>query len=145
VKQAWYLIARPDGVDQPRTYRMARFKSLRPLDEPASVPPDFDLASYLGNAWGVYRGDRSHDVELRFAPSAALLVTETPWHSTQKVRRHPDGGVTLSFRVDGLKEILHWVLGWSGRVEVLEPDELRLMVIDELQKAIELNRRAGDL
>jgi predicted DNA-binding transcriptional regulator YafY len=144
VKQAWYLIARPEGADQPRTYRMARFMTLRSLDEPASVPPDFDLASYFGNAWGVYRRDRSHDVELRFTPSAAPLVTETPWHSTQKVRRHPDGGVTLSFRVDGLREILHWVLGWSGRVQVIEPEELRLMVVDELRRSIELNQRPGD-
>ena len=125
VKQAWYLIARPEGSEQPRTYRVTRFKSLRPTDVAAEVPEDFDLKAYFGDAWGVYRGDRPYDVELHFAPAAATLVTETTWHHTQQARRHRDGGVTLTFRVDGLSEVARWVLGWSGWVTVVKPAELR--------------------
>ena len=59
VKQAWYLIARPEGSTHPVTYRVARFRSLRALDAAADVPEDFDLRAYFGDAWAVYRGDRS--------------------------------------------------------------------------------------
>lgn len=66
VKQAWYLIARPDHADRPRTYRVARFLTLRPSDAPAEIPGGFDLKAYFGNAWAVYRGDRTHEVVVRF-------------------------------------------------------------------------------
>jgi hypothetical protein len=59
------------------THRVARFRSLRKLDAIADVPDDFDLRAYFGDAWTVYRGGRSYDVELRFVPEAAAPVTET--------------------------------------------------------------------
>ena len=59
VKNAWYLIARPTGAEEPRTYRITRFKRLGMLNQPADVPDNFDLKRYFGNAWAVYRGDRT--------------------------------------------------------------------------------------
>ena len=75
-----------------------------------------------------------------FSRDAADIVTETTWHSTQKVERHKDGSVSLHFVVDGLNEIVYWLLGWSGRVTVIQPPELRAIVLDHLRKAVELNR-----
>jgi predicted DNA-binding transcriptional regulator YafY len=139
VKQAWYLIARPDGSNHPVTYRVARFRSLEKLDAAADVPEDFDLRAYFGDAWAVYRGEVSYEIEVRFLPNAAALVSETTWHHTQQARRNEDGSVTLSFRVDGLEEIVWWVLGWSGLVEVIQPPELRQMVVSRLRRALTLN------
>ncbi len=139
VKQAWYLIACPAGSDHPVTYRVARFRSIRRLGEPAEVPENFDLRDYFGDAWAVYRGDKSYDVALRFVPEAAALVTETTWHHSQQVQCHEDGSVTLSFRVAGLEEIVWWVLGWSGVVEVIRPEELRALVVARLRTGLALN------
>jgi predicted DNA-binding transcriptional regulator YafY len=139
VKQAWYLVAHSEGSDQPQTYRVARFKTLRPLDAPSVVPDGFDLKLYFGNAWGVYRGDQSYQVEVRFTKDAAELVTETIWHGTQSVQRHKDGTVTLSFTVDGLNEIAYWLLGWSGRVTVVQPPELRTKIVEHLKRALAMN------
>ncbi len=139
VKQAWYLIARPDGSDHPVTYRVARFRSLRKLGLRSEVPEEFDLRAYFGDAWAVFRGEPSYDVELRFAAGASAVVTETTWHHTQQVEQNDDGSVTLSFRVDGLEEIVWWVLGWSGSVEVVRPPELRRMVVERLRRALGLN------
>jgi predicted DNA-binding transcriptional regulator YafY len=140
VKQAWYLIARPTEGDGPRTYRITRFQSLRMTDLAADVAAEFDLKAYFGNAWGVYRGEKTYDVEILFTPEAASLVTETTWHATQKARLHKDGTATFSFRVDGLEEILWWVLGWSGRVRVVRPPELRQMVLEQLQAGVRMNQ-----
>lgn len=139
IKNAWYLIGQPADGDAPKTYRIARFDRLELLDEAAAVPDNFDLAAYLGNAWAVYRGSEAFDVRIRFLPEAARLVTETHWHPTQEVTPTPDGGVVVSFRVDGLEEICNWLLGWSGRAEVLEPKELRRMVADRFRSGLALN------
>lgn len=140
IKSAWYLIARPTDADQPRTYRIARFKTLRMVDVPARVPGEFDLRDYFGNAWAVFRGDRTYDVEVRFIPEAAKAVVETVWHHTQKVQANPDGSVTLTFQVDGLEEIANWILSWAGRVKVIQPVELREMVVKRLQRTLEMHR-----
>jgi predicted DNA-binding transcriptional regulator YafY len=142
IKSAWYLIGRTTTDEQPRTYRIVRFKTLRMLDEPAMVPEEFDLREYFGNAWGVYRGEQSYQVELVFAKEAAQIVTETVWHHTQKVQRHVDGRVTMTFTVDGLNEIVRWVLGWAGRVKVIQPTELRKLVLDQHRQAIQINEEA---
>jgi predicted DNA-binding transcriptional regulator YafY len=136
IKQAWYLIARSDGDDAPRTYRVARFKTLRTLDANAQVPQDFDLKGYFGNAWAVYRGERSYDVEILFSKEAATTVTETIWHHTQKVKKNKDRTVLLAFTVDGLNEIVRWVLGWGSRAKVIQPLELRDLIVAQLNESL---------
>lgn len=136
VKQAWYLIARPNGDEAPRTFRAARFKTLRMQDANAQVPQGFDLRKYFGNAWAVYRGEQSYDVEIRFKKEAAATATEGVWHHTQKVRKNKDGSVTLTFRVDGLNEIVRWILGWGSRATVIQPPELRDLIVTQLSEAI---------
>jgi len=140
IKNAWYLIAQPVNDSEPRTYRVARFDRLEVLDEAAVIPGNFDLKAYFGNAWAVFRGAESFDVRIRFLPDAARIVTETQWHATQKATPAPDGSVVLSFQIDGLEEICNWLLGWSGRAEVLEPKELRKMVADKLRSGLALNQ-----
>ena len=137
--QAWYLIARPDEEKLPKTYRIARFQFLRMIDATAEKPAKFDLERYFGNAWGVFRGKETFDVEIEFTKEAASLVTETRWHKTQEVKRHADGRATLTFKVDGLDEIVWWVLGWSGRAKVIKPVPLREMVVEKLKTALEMN------
>lgn len=139
IKNAWYVIGRPVDESEPRTYRVARFKSLRMLEEKADIPQDFDLRAYFGNAWSVYRGDKSYDVEIWFTPEAARVVTETIWHHSQKSTFHKDGSVTLKFHVDGLQEIANWIMSWTGRAKVIQPVELRNLVIDKLTAALNMH------
>jgi predicted DNA-binding transcriptional regulator YafY len=138
IKSAWYLIGKIRGEDQPRTYRIIRFQSLRMTGEKAVIPRLFDLRQFLGNAWSVFRGAETHDIELLFTKEAAS-VTETVWHHTQKTRRNSDGSVTMTFRIDGLEEIVRWIVGWAGRVKVIGPEALRKMVVDLHKKAIATN------
>jgi predicted DNA-binding transcriptional regulator YafY len=139
IKNAWYVIARPVDEGSPRTYRVARFKSIRMLDDQANVPQDFNLRDYFGNAWAVFRGAESYDVEVSFTPDAARVVTETVWHHTQSATTHKDGSITLRFKLDGLEEITNWVMSWTGRIKVLQPKALRDRVVERLKAALKLN------
>lgn len=139
VKQAWYLIGHIDGETLPKTFRAARFKSLRQSQATADRPQDFDLRQYFGNAWSVYRGEQSYDVELRFDSAVSRTIVETHWHHTQQTIKHRDGSVSLKFTVDGLDEIEHWVLGWTGNVEIIAPIELRSSVLQRLRRAMDIH------
>jgi len=139
VKQAWYIIGHIDGETQAKTFRAARFKSLRQTTALAQRPANFDLRKHFGNAWSVFRGDQSYDVELRFDASVARTVVETNWHHTQEQKQHRDGSVTLKFTVDGLDEIQRWILTWTGKVKVVQPMELKQAVVDAMKQGIEMN------
>lgn len=143
VRQVWYVIGRSSNDAGPKTYRVGRFKSLRTLDQTAVVPEAFSLQEYLGKAWSVYRGDTTYNVEVHFAKAAAAQVTETRWHATQISRWHRDGSVTLSFCVDGLDEIVWWLLGWSGFAKVVRPTLLRDHLIAQLTDALTINARTS--
>uniref|UniRef100_A0A7C2K3C0 Transcriptional regulator n=1 Tax=Schlesneria paludicola TaxID=360056 RepID=A0A7C2K3C0_9PLAN len=144
LKYAWYVIGRMFDEASPKTFRIARFRTLRLLDESTLVPDEFDLKTYFGNAWAVYRGDQSYHVELKFTPDAGKIVTETIWHPTQQARTHKDGSVTLTFQVDGLHEILHWILSWAGRVTIQQPDELKTLFLKTLRDAIQMQAPTAD-
>jgi len=138
VKNAWYLVGHIEGENSPKTFRIARFKSLRQLDRIAKVPTNFDLKSYFGNAWSVYRGDERYEIRLKFLGTAAKRVVETIWHSTQKVKLNKDGTVEMDFVVDGLDEILNWILSWTGQVIVESPPKLRGSYVAKLKAAMKL-------
>ena len=142
IKNAWYVIGTMADETVPKTFRVARFKTLRMQTELATVPEDFDLRTYFGNAWAVFRGDKSYDIELKFKPSAAKIVTETIWHHTQKASTLKDGSLILSFQVDGLNEILNWILSWAGQVRVQKPDELKALFVQTLEDAIQMQAMA---
>lgn len=139
IKRAWYVIGRLDGESDVKTFRVARFRSIQVNSLDANIPRDFDLRKHFGNAWAVFRGDTSHDVELRFDPEAAKVVTETVWHHTQETTKHKDGRVTLSFTVDGLNEILHWILTWTGKVTIVGPEELKTRFRETLEMGLSMN------
>ncbi len=140
IKNAWYLIGRPHESQEVKTFRIARFRTLRMLDQPAEVPAEFNLKKYFGNAWAVYRGSKTYDIEIWFAPEAARVVSETVWHHTQKSKSQPGGGVILTFKVDGLEEITGWLLSWAGRFKIIQPKELREVVIERLQQTLEMHQ-----
>ena len=76
VKQAWYVIGHIEGESRTKTFRAARFKSLRQTQAIAYRPKDFDLREYFGNAWSVYRGEHSYNVELRFNAAVGRCICQ---------------------------------------------------------------------
>ena len=139
VKNAWYLIGHLDGEVNAKTFRIARFKTLKQVERSARIPPAFDLQEFFGNAWSAYRGEHSFDVHLTFKGTAAKIVTETLWHHTQVSKKLKNGFVEMHFKVDGLDEILNWTLRWTGEMKIESPEELKLRYLERLRSAISLN------
>lgn len=139
IRSAWYLIGRPNYAETAQVFRVVRFRSMRRLSLPAIVPEDFSLEKFLGNAWGVFRGAPTYDVAIRFSGSAASVVAETKWHRTQIAETNTDGTVTLRFTVDGLDEVLWWLMSWAPFARVEKPEELRKRLVEELSNGIKAN------
>jgi predicted DNA-binding transcriptional regulator YafY len=134
--QSWYLAAHCCKAGETRLYRLPRFRTLKLVEEPITVPPGCSLRELLGNAWGVYRGDREHHVEILFDSEAAELISEVRWHTTQELVPQKDGSLIFRATVSGLEEIRWWVLGWGPRAKVLKPKELKEEIRSLIQRTM---------
>jgi predicted DNA-binding transcriptional regulator YafY len=149
IHRAWYVIGRwestePGAADpQVKTFKVERFVQIKRLMDHYRMDPDFSLDSYFGNAWLMIRGDTRHAVKVRFDELVAGNVEEVRWHRTQRTHRQADGSLIFEVDVDGLKEIVWWILGYGDRAEVLEPPELRAMVAQHAERMLAYYRGEG--
>ena len=139
-RRAWYVLGFSDVHKSIRTFKLNRIKELKSTERYFVGGESFDLYDYLGRAWSMIREGRIYNIKLRFLPMVANNVTEVQWHSTQKVTHNSDGSATIEFRVDGLREITWWILGYGDQVQVLAPKVLRNKVIEMAKNMIKLNQ-----
>ena len=129
INRAWYVIGFSKTHDQVRTFKLERFEDIHLLDQPFTPEARFDLDDYFGNAWQMIRGDTRSRVRIKFLPMVAGNVEEVLWHKTQRINWQPDGSIIFQVDVDGLNEISWWILGYGDQAVVLQPPELREMVL----------------
>jgi len=60
-------------------------------------------------------------VVLKFHKEIAEVVAERIWHTSQKIKHHRDGSLTLEMRVVISDELRSWVGSWLEYVEVIKP------------------------
>jgi predicted DNA-binding transcriptional regulator YafY len=120
-------------------FKVDRVQEAELLETGYTVPADFDLDAYLGNAWGIMRGAAgpAERVELLFEPEAGRWVAEEHWHPSQQSETLPDGRVRLTFHVGITPEMVSWLLYYGARVQVLTPAWLRERVAEEHRRAAE--------
>jgi predicted DNA-binding transcriptional regulator YafY len=132
-----YVIGFDDWSNDMRTFKLNRLESAHLLDEPYTIPEDFDAEAYLSSSWGIMTGEQVDEVVLRFSATVTSLVAERRWHPSQQLERLPDGGCMLRLEVSQPLEMQPWVRSWGSQVEVLAPDWLRERIAAELQQAAE--------
>lgn len=136
-QRAWYVVGHHSGRQDVRHLKLNRFTAVRLTDQPYHIPEDFNLRRHLGNAWRMRSGPPYH-VRVQFFGSFADNASETRWHHTQQEQWVGKDSVILSFDVDGLDEIVWWILSYGPGAKVLEPPELVEMVSGRLQEALTL-------
>jgi predicted DNA-binding transcriptional regulator YafY len=137
--RANYLVAAPDGSIEPRNLRLDRIADLEVLETPGVPPPDFDLDAYANRSFGIYQ-DAVQDVVLRIAPDAAAEALVWRFHPTQSVERQSDGSVVVRFSASGALELVWHLFTWGDKLEVVQPQSLRELLLNELERALTRHR-----
>jgi predicted DNA-binding transcriptional regulator YafY len=131
-RRNWYVIGRSSVHRSVRTFNVGSIKSAEPISGQFRIPQRFSLDRYLGNAWHLIRDKGRYRVVVRFEKQVASNVAEVNWHKTQSLRWNDDGSLDFRATVDGLGEIVWWVLGYGRQAEVLQPPELRAMIAEHV-------------
>jgi proteasome accessory factor B len=125
-----------------RTLKFQRMRKVEVLDEPYSIPPDFDANHYFSTAWGIMGGVGEVKVALTFSPEAAPLLKERIWHDPQVIEDLPGGVCRLIVWVKDWREMRPWIRSWGSQVEVEEPDTLRDEIALDAVKVTDFYRMA---
>ena len=131
--RSWYLAAHCHRRNEVRTFKVDRIEKLERTGDRFAFPGDFSLDSYMGQAWGILRGEAGdpEEVVLEFEPETARWIRDQHLHPTQHVEDLPDGRVRLSFQVPVTPDLRRWVLGFGRRVSVVTPASLAAWVREE--------------
>ena len=133
-----YVISRVPYYDSLITQAVERFESVEETGETFEPPDHLPIEERVSDAFGVSY-EEPMEVAVRFSEEQAPFIRERIWHPSQNLEELPDGRVVLRLRAGGFYEIRSWVLSFGAAAEVLEPEELREAVREEMRSALELD------
>lgn len=127
----WYLVGKSDKF---RTYALDRMKSAKVLTGVKfELPENFNAKEFTSKFYGIYRPDCDAErIELLVSSERADYLRSLPMHGSQKEEYACEDFSVFSFYMPPTNEFIGDVLSMGSAAEVIAPDDLRLMVADEL-------------
>ncbi|WP_018084477.1 helix-turn-helix transcriptional regulator [Desulfurispora thermophila] len=132
-KRHWYLVALPQGGEEPREYRGDRLTDACLLPECYAPPPGFSLPEYLGRRWGISDDGKEYPVQVRFVNTEWNMVAlerlqgeiSRRWQYRPDCRLYSQGEeMFLEDCISGLNEFAAWVRSYGDAAQVCRPPEL---------------------
>ena len=135
-ERRWYLVA---FCHERATSE--RILGMKESGKTFKMPKDFDVDSLFYNSFGVFfpkEGQRSVTVRFRATESEARYLRDLPLHRSQKEEGPAEGGGRIfNLRVIPDENLLMEFCRLAGRVEVIEPEQVRSSVRDMLRKGLD--------
>lgn len=131
--RANYLVA-AEGEGRPRNWRLDRLRDVEVTGSPAVRDESFSLQDYADESFGIYQDD-TEDVALRILPSSAEGALRWRFHSNQTLEQQADGSVLVRFRASGMRELAWHLFTWGDQVEVLAPQRLKDILVEQIEAA----------
>lgn len=129
VRGVWMLIAYCDRRREIRHFRVSRIADLQLRPERFLLPDDFRLSDYRG------KDDRTLKAIVRSDRSAVERVKELRSYYLERIEP-ADEGYLLHFRMRQVNDLLPLLLGLGASAEVVEPEELRVLLQNELHNML---------
>src|SRR5450432_622071 len=129
-----YAIGHDSLSGEIRTLKFQRMQKVQVLDEPFSVPEDFNAEQYFSTAWGIMGGRGEVRVALAFTAEAVAVIKEHQWHVSQQLEELSGGGCRLVLWVNDWREMRPWIRSWGSQVTVEEPEALRHEIAEEARR-----------
>ncbi|HYI44609.1 MAG TPA: WYL domain-containing protein [Actinomycetota bacterium] len=131
----WYVVGRDRDKDAVRAFKVSRIGGrLESLDGTYPVPDDFDPASHVTlEGWEI--GGEASAATVRFSPELRWWAEQNLKHASVE---GPDGSLDVELPVSNPDALISWVIGFSGKVEIVAPPEAR----SRLRAHLEAGREA---
>lgn len=132
----WYLDAWCHQRNALRSFAVDRLREAKVLEKRAKDIAEKELDIHFASSYGIFAGKPKHTAVLRFTPQRARWVAEEQWHPQQQGRTLPDGCYELHLPYSDPRELVMDILKHGTEVEVVEPQELRKAIQQQLQQMV---------
>ncbi|MCP5104019.1 MAG: WYL domain-containing protein [bacterium] len=133
----WHIIAYCEMKKGIRDFALSRIKKIEMVDQPVNEDlKAINIKENIDDAYGIFFEGTQKKVVLKFNERVADYVREQVWFPLQTIHESGDGGLLLTFYVTDYREIVREVLSFGSDVEVMEPDPLRKIIREHIEKLV---------
>lgn len=142
-KQRWYMTGRNVKEDTIKTYALDRMSDVTLHNTIFAIPEDFDAEAYFRDSYGIVfsKGDVKN-VTLKVSARQAKYFRALPLHHTQKEMINDTYSI-FTYKLKLTPDFVEELLSHGAQLTVLDPPELRAMMISDLENSLENYRRNG--
>ncbi len=131
-KDSFYLLGLPSGKSELRNYKLSRIDHLEVTQETFKMPGNVDIQPF-SVPWDFGEGAPVR-VRIRLSRKAVLYrLRERVYHPTQELKELPEGGAEFTVEVKSPERMLSWILSFGRDAEILEPESLKDLLVNELE------------
>lgn len=136
-RQRWYITGRNTADNRLKTYALDRMDQVTMTAERFDIPADFNPEEFCADTFGiVFTQGEAKRVVLRTDPRQAKYFRTLPLHPSQQEMVHDQFSI-FHYRLKLTPDFVQELLGYGPRVIVLEPSELRAMMLTSLQDTLD--------
>ena len=132
-----YLLVNTTTFGDIRTLAVERIEMITKTGSSFEYPEDFDPEELLESAFDIVYEDPVK-VKIWFSAEQARYIKERKWSENQEIIDQEDGSIILSMETSGWWDVKRWVLSYGRDAKVVEPEELRIDIVAELDATQEL-------
>lgn len=132
-----YLVGYSETMEAIIPFKLNRIEKAADTTQPIIFPKAFNESEFIQNVWSIWgKEGELVTVKLRFRGQTAVRrVQESIWHPNQAEPEILENGDCIwTTRVVEWREMLPWIRGWGAQVEVLEPPELRGVIVRHVRE-----------
>jgi predicted DNA-binding transcriptional regulator YafY len=100
------------------------------------LPPDLDPERLVLGAFGPVTSGDGRRAVVEFDPSVAVEVKSRRHHPDQRIATSRDGRIRVALPVGNRAALVRWVLSFGSSARVIEPEDVRQLVREELTEAL---------
>ena len=135
-KQLWYVIGLNVKDKQVKTYSLDRMSQLNLLQDTFVMPEDVNPSEFFKDCFGIITNqNRPKRIVLRVEPTQAKYFRALPLHSSQQEEVHDEYSV-FTYQMRITYDLKEEIMSHGASIEVLEPQELKLLIRNELEQAL---------
>jgi predicted DNA-binding transcriptional regulator YafY len=131
-----YLVGQDSLSGEKRTFNLERIRMAELTQKKFQMAEDFDGEAYFEESFGIFKQEQV-TVVIDFAESVKPYILERQWHPSQEVSLLKEGGLRLTLKVGGTREVKAWIMGFCEHATVVEPKALRDEIRNDLEKMLE--------
>jgi len=130
-KGGLYVVVYIRRFEKFRLLAIQRIKKFKQLDEIHPDEPLFDPELYWKKKFGLFSGD-AQAVKISFSGDVRMHIEGRHWHASQVFSEGKDGTLIVELQVGLSPELVSWIFSWNEYAEVLEPQELKEMMVKKV-------------